>query len=117
MALPIPRPPASSESLHEGGVLSLLLLIFGGGVAYFLTPILSGLLAIVVLWMGWKFLKWRVDPFDLFFWMHGKPSWTAVALTFLSGLALLGISYFVYVHFNDHHLLSAYLANRLGLNY
>lgn len=95
---------------HEGGVMSIILLLFGTGVAYVLTPVLSILLGLITLYCGWKFLKWRVDPADMFFWMKGKPSWTAVGLTFLCGLALLGISYLFYAHFDNHQLIGSYLS-------
>jgi hypothetical protein len=104
---------APTPESHVGGVLAIVLLIVGAGLAYFLTPILSVLLALITLYCGWKFFKWRVDPADMFFWMKSKPSWAAVGLTWLCGLLLIGISYAVF-KYTDHGLwLSPYLNGKL----
>ena len=102
-------PPTQPEKhSHAGGVLALFLLVFGFGLGYFLSPVLAGLLGLLVLWMGWKFLKWRVDPLDMFFWMKSKPSWASVGLTWLSGLLLLGAAYATYI-LNHHSVIGWYL--------
>lgn len=113
MQVPGQRPPVQESHAH--GAVGLVLLIFGFGVAYLLTPILSGLLGLLTLWVGWKFFKWRVDPMDMFFWMKSKPSWGAVGITWLSGLLLLGVSYFVYAYINHHTFISAYASAHFGL--
>lgn len=115
MAVPVPVPAAVTKESHAGGVLSIILLLFGAGLAYLLSPILSGLLGLLTLYCGWKFLKWRVDPMDMFFWMKGKPSWAAVGLSFLSGLALLGISYLVFKDINGGNFISSYARSRWGI--
>ena len=117
MAVPIPVPAqaAPTKEGHEGGVLSILLLLFGAGLAYLITPILSALLALLVFYLMVKFIKWRVDPMDMFFWMKDKPSWAAVGLTWLSGLLLLGVSYLVYAYVNGRHCLSPWLTAHFGL--
>lgn len=96
--------------------MSLILLIFGSGLAYLLSPALSLLMAMVTFWAGVKFLKWRVDPADMFFWMKGKPSWTAVGLTFLSGFLLVLITVFIYIH-NSGNLISPFLNNKEGWSF
>ena len=98
---------------HIGGILALILLGIGAAIAYLLTPILSALLGLLTLYIGWKFLKWRVDPMDMFYWMKSKPSWAAVGLTFLCGLLLFGISYLVYAYVNDHSWVGPYLSSRV----
>ncbi|MDE1821138.1 MAG: hypothetical protein KGJ23_10455 [Euryarchaeota archaeon] len=103
--------PQVPES-HAHGVLGLILLLFGAGLGYVFTPALSGLLALVTLYCGYKFVKWRVDPLDMFFWMKSKPSWAATGMTWLCGLLLLGITYFLYKYV-DHGFLGPYLANRI----
>lgn len=117
MAVPIPVPAqaAPTKEGHEGGVLSILLLLFGAGLAYLITPILSALLALLVFYLMVKFIKWRVDPMDMFFWMKHKPSWAAIGLTFLSGLLLLGISYFVYAYVNGHTFIDFHHLLGFGL--
>ncbi len=107
------NPPQTPEHSHAGGVLALLLLVLGGALGYFVSPALAGLLALVSFYLGWKFLKWRVDPLDMFFWMKSKPSWAAVGLTWLCGLLLLGVAYVTYVL--NHRSIWGPLAHHYGL--
>jgi hypothetical protein len=99
-------PPNTIQESHAHGVLSLIILLFGAGVGYLFSPILTGLLGLLTLWIGWKFFKWRVDPVDMFFWMKSKPSWAAAGMTLLLGLAQLGIAYLVLVHLNNYQFIS-----------
>jgi hypothetical protein len=82
---------------HAAIPVALVLLALGLYLSQY-TVLLTGLFGILLLLSGLSFLSTRLNPLSPHFYLTRKPSWLAVGVVFLSGLALLVATFELYVH-------------------
>ena len=84
------RMPARRSHAAAYAALALLLL---GWLLLSWTILIPILLAFFLLSAGVAFLGTRLNPLSVGFYLTTKPSWSAIAVVFLTGFALLAIVY------------------------
>ncbi|HYA70698.1 MAG TPA: hypothetical protein VEH28_04940 [Thermoplasmata archaeon] len=96
---PPPSRAAETETKrsHAAIPVALFLLVVGLYLSQY-TVLVTAFLGIVLFLAGLSFLSTRLNPLSPHFYLTRKPSWLSVAVVFLTGLALLGASFELYVH-------------------
>ncbi len=89
-----PVVPRRSHAAAPVGVVVLFLGLLLGTVSVLL-PVAFG---IFLLLSAFSFLGTRVNPLSIGFYLHTKPSWTAIGVLFLSAVLLFVSAYAYYVH-------------------
>lgn len=96
-------PPRRS---HAAAFAAIALLLVGWLLMSW-TILIPILIAFFLLSAGVAFLGTRLNPLSVGFYLTTKPSWSAIATVFLTGLALLGIVYASWKQ-GSYHLLPSH---------
>lgn len=89
-----PVVPRRSHAAAPVGVAVLFLGLLLGTVSV-LFPAAFG---VFLLMSGLSFLGSRVNPLSIGFYLHTKPSWTAIGVLFLAAVLLFVAAYAYFVH-------------------
>ena len=99
---PVPPPnraAVTEEAKRSNAAIPVALVL--GLVGLYLsqyTVLLTGLLGVVLFFSGLSFLSTRLNPLSPHFYLTRKPSWLAIGVVFLTGFALLAVTYWLLVH-------------------
>ena len=93
VALP-PVVPRRSHAAAPVGVAVLFAGLVLGTISVLLPIALGGFLLL----SAFSFLGSRVNPLSIGFYLHTKPSWTAIGVLFLAAVLLFVSAYAYYVH-------------------
>ena len=99
---PVRRPPAAAPAepvrRSNAAVPFAVALLFIGLLLGTVTVILPALIGMFLFLSGLSFLSTRLNPFSIGFYLHKKPSWSAIGVMFLSALLLWIVAYSYYIH-------------------
>ena len=94
---PAPEPAAVPRRSHAPAALAVVVLLIGLVLGTW-TVVLPALLGLFLFSSGISFLGTRLNPFSIGYYLTTKPSWSAIAVVFLSGFLLWVAAYAYYVH-------------------
>jgi hypothetical protein len=86
-------PPGLPPSRSHAAMFVALALVAVGYLLTSWTLLVPALLAFALFSTGLTFLSARLNPLSIGFYLTTKPSWSAIGVVFLSGLALLYLAY------------------------
>ncbi|MHB8352809.1 MAG: hypothetical protein ACYDFT_09030 [Thermoplasmata archaeon] len=94
---PPPRDPPPRRRSHAAAFVAVVLVVLGVYLAAWslLVPLL---LALLLLSTGLTFLGTRLNPLSVGFYLTVKPSWSSIAILFLSGAFLLDVAFSYWKH-------------------
>ncbi len=89
--------PVVARRSHAAAPVGVVVLFLGLllGTVSVLLPVAFG---VFLLLSAFSFLGTRVNPLSIGFYLHTKPSWTAIGVLFLSAVLLFVSAYAYYVH-------------------
>ncbi len=85
---------AQPETTRSNAAIPVAVVVILAGL--FLAPytlLAPAILGVVLFLAGLSFLSTRLNPLSPHFYLTRKPSWAAIGVLFLGGLALLGEAY------------------------
>ena len=92
-----PIPAVERERSNAAIPVTLVVVVVGIYLGRY-SVLLPALFGLLLLGSGFSFLSSRINPLSAHFYLTRKPSWAAVGVVFLGGLALLAGAYEMWVH-------------------